>query len=132
MTRINSHKQQGFTLTEIIVTLAIFGIVMVAIIGAVSTTQSAQQNERYLDLANTTAKQIIEETRNGQYASLANTSYNRTANVPASLPDGHATMVVSQSADMPDTKRIEVTVGYKIGSYDRAVTQTAYITESGI
>ncbi len=127
---------KGFTLTEMVIALALFGIISVSIVNTIGLTQQAQRNERYLDLANTTAKQIIEEARNGQYtaltASTAGISYDRAYDVPSELPNGYANIVVSQSTTMPDFKRVDVTVGYKIGTLDRHVNESAIIGLGGI
>lgn len=127
------HKSQGFTLTELVVALAVFGIVVVAIISLISVSQQAQRSERYLDLANTAARLIVEHARNGGYDALVSgQTYSRTDLVSESLPDRSATLIVSASADMPDFKRIDVDVSYKVGSITRHVYSSAIIGKGGI
>lgn len=127
------RRQEGFTITEMIVALSLFGLSVVSVMGAMNTIQQSQRSERYLDLANTAAKQIIEEARNGNYNNLAaGQSYDRTSSVSTSLPSGAATLTVSASTSMPDFKQLEVDVSYKIGSYTRHVYSTAIIGKGGI
>jgi prepilin-type N-terminal cleavage/methylation domain-containing protein len=127
------QHQKGFTLTEVIVSLAVFGIVAAAIVGMINFTQEAQRNEVYLSAANTAAKQIIEEARDGQYDVLIpGQTYDKTALVPDTLPSRSASLTVSASTSMPDLKRLDVRVAYKVGVFDRHVDLSAIIGKGGI
>ena len=128
-----TRQQDGFTITEMIVALSLFGLSVISIMGAMATIQQSQRSERYLDIANTTAKQIIEEARNGGYTSVtAGQSYDRTSSVPASLPSGAATLSVSASDSMPDFKQLDVDVSYKVGNLTKHVYSSAIIGKGGI
>lgn len=127
------HSSQGFTLTELVVALAVFGIVTVSVISLITVTQEAQRSERSLDLANTAARQIVEQARNGAYDTLtAGQTYDRTALVPAQLPGGAASLTVSASSDMPDFKRLDVDVSYKVGPLTKHTYTSAIIGKGGI
>ncbi len=127
------HYSQGFTLTELVVALAVFGIITISIVSLINVSQEAQRSERYLDLANTAARQIVEQARNGGYDTLvAGQSYTRTDQVSDLLPDRAASLSVSASSDMPDFKRLDVDVSYKVGSLTRHVYSSAIIGKGGI
>lgn len=124
--------QKGLTVVEMIVALTLFGLSVIAIIGTMATIQQAQQNERYLDLANTGAREIIERVRNGGYDALAVGGHDFTSYLPASLPGRVATLTVSVSSDLPDIKKLELQVGYDVGLQKRYVYSTALIGKGGL
>lgn len=134
MTKLKTkHYSEGFTLTELVVALAVFGIVTVAIINMINLMQQTQRSERYLDMANTAAKQIVEQARNGGYDTLvAGQTYNRTDLVSDLLPGRAASMTVSNSSEMPDFKRLDVDVSYQVGTLTRHVYSSAIIGKGGI
>lgn len=127
------HFSQGFTLIELVVALTVFGIITGSVISLVTVTQEAQRSERYLDFANTAARQIIEQARNGGYDTLtAGQTYDRTDFVSAQLPGGEASLMVSASTELPDFKRLDVDVSYDTGSLKRHVYASAVIGKGGI
>jgi len=127
------HSSPGFTLTELIVALAVFGIVTMSVINLITTTQEAQRSEQYLDLANTAAREVVEQARNGGYDALvAGQAYDRTALVSSRLPSGAALMTVSVSNELPDFKRLDVDVSYKVGSLTRHAYASAVVGKGGI
>lgn len=126
-------RQNGFTITEMVVALALFGLAVITIMGTMSTLQQAQRSERYLDLANTAARQIIEEARNGGYDSLvAGQVYDRTSVVSDVLPGRSASLSVTASSELPDMKKLSVDISYNVGLYTRHVYTTALIGKGGI
>lgn len=126
-------RQAGFTITEMVVALTLFGLSIITVMGTMNTIQQSQRSERYLDLANTAAKQIIEEARNGGYEALvAGQSYDRTSSVSDTLPGRAATLSVSASTSMPDFKQVDVDVAYNVGSVTRHVYSSAIIGKGGI
>lgn len=128
-----SRSSRGFTLIELVVALAVFGIITVSVISLVTVTQEAQRSEHYLDLANTAARQIVEQARNGSYDALqAGETYDRTDFVSEQLPEGEASLQVSASSDLPDFKRLDVDVSYKVGSLTRHAYASAIIGKGGI
>lgn len=128
-----TRRQAGFTITEMVVALTLFGLAVITIMGTMNTIQQAQRNERYLDLANTAARQIVEEARNGGYDSLAaGQTYDRTSSVASTLPGGAASLAVSASSDLPDMKKLDVDVSYNVGTLTRHVYTTALIGKGGI
>ena len=111
-----TKRQDGFTITEMVVALALFGVAVVTIMGTMSTLQQAQRSELYLDLANTAARQIIEEARNGGYDSLvAGQVYDRTSVLSDILPGGSASLSVTASSELPDMKKLSVDISYNVG-----------------
>lgn len=126
-------RQEGFTITEMIVALALFGLAVIMIMGTMNTIQQAQRSERYLDLANTAARKIVEEARNGGYDSLtAGQTYDRTSVVSESLPGRAASLSVTASSELPDIKKLSVDVSYQVGTLTRHVYTTALIGKGGI
>lgn len=116
-----------------VVSLALFGLMIVAVMGAMAVIQQTQRSEQYLDLANTAARKIIEEARNGGYDSLtAGETYVRTTSVSEQLPGRSASLKVSASSDLPDIKKLEADVSYSVGSTTRHVYMTALIGKGGI
>ena len=128
-----TKRQEGFTITEMIVALALFGLAVIMIMGTMNTIQQAQRSELYLDLANTAARKIIEEARNGGYDSLtAGQTYDRTSVVSDALPGKTASLSVTASSELPDIKKLNVDVSYKVGTLTRHVYTTALIGKGGI
>lgn len=128
-----AKRQQGFTITEMVVALALFGLTVVMVMGTMSTIQQAQRSEAYLDLANTAAREIIEDARNGGYDTLvAGQAYDRTSLVTEDLPGRGASLAVTASSDLPDIKKVDVDVSYNVGALTRHVYMTALIGKEGI
>lgn len=127
-----TEGQKGLTVVEMVVAVTLFALFVVAITGTMNTIQQAQRSERYLDLANTAAREIIERVRNGGYDAIAVGSHDFTTSVPEAIPGRAATLTVSATSDLPDIKKLEVDVSYDIGTLKRHVYMTALIGKGGI
>lgn len=124
--------EYGVTIVEVIVALVLFGVMMIALTLMISAMQQSQRNEQYLDLANTAAKAIIEDARNGKYDALnPGSTYTRTDMVSDRLPSKSASLEVTQPTAYADHKQVKVTVSYLVGSEPKSVVMTAMISERG-
>lgn len=125
-------SQKGLTVVEMVVAVTLFALFVVAITGTMNTIQQAQRSERYLDLANTAAREIIEKVRNGGYDAVAVGNHDFTTSVPEAVPGRAATLTVTSSSDLPEIKKLEVDVSYDVGTLKRHVYMTALIGKGGI
>lgn len=127
-----TKSQAGLTVVEMVVAVTLFGLFVVAITSTMNTIQQAQRSERYLDLANTAAREIIEKVRNGGYDAVTVGSHNFTSSVSEAVPGRAATLTVTSSSDLPDIKKLDVDVSYDVGTLKRHVYMTALIGKGGI
>jgi prepilin-type N-terminal cleavage/methylation domain-containing protein len=124
-------NNSGFTLVEIVVTIAVLGITTAAISSVFISIRNIQQQNKYLDIANRAANRQIESLRNDSYASLAaGSTIDFTSSVPTTLPDRTGSAIISSPA--PDLRRVDATVTYKAQGKTRTVTISSLIGEIGI
>lgn len=126
------HTQSGFTLIELIITMAITGMAVVSISTLYLNIQATQQRANWLESATRAGQTEVEVLRNNNYTNLTSgTDINFTSSLPANLPK-QKTGVVHVSDPSPGLKRIDVVITYKEGHYSRTVTFTSYIGVIGI
>lgn len=122
----------GFTLVELLVTIALIGIVAGGISDLFISINNLQQQSTYIDTATRAAQREVESLRNENYASLTpGQNIDFTSSLPTSLPSDRAgTVAVSQPAD--DLRRVDVTVTYTFDNATRTVTLSSLIGVIGI
>lgn len=124
-------KSGGFTLVEIVVTIAIVGIAAAAINSIFISIRNIQVQATYLDSATRAAQREIESLRNDNYDSLSPGTVSFTSQLPSSLPNNKAGMAtISQPAT--DLIRVDATVTYNSDKVTHTVTLSSYIGAIGI
>lgn len=126
------ERQAGFTIVELLVTIAIVGITTASLTSMFISIQRVQQQTLHVDSATRAAQRQIESLRNDNYASLTpGQTINFTSQLPSSLPPGSTgTVQVSQPAT--DLRRVDVTVTYKENGKPRSITLSSLIGVIGI
>lgn len=125
------RQQAGFTIVELLVTIAIIGITTASLSSLFISIRNVQQQTGYVDAATRAAQREIETLRNDNYASLTpGQTIDFTNQLPSSLPHGSGTVQVSQPAN--DLRRVDVTVGYTSQGEQRNVTLSSLIGVIGI
>lgn len=125
------RNEDGFTVIEILIGIALFGIVMPSVIIAV--VQVARLNDRAADLtrANVIAEHKIESLRSARYNSLDVGSVDFTNELDSSFSSPKsATYVVT----MPETglKKVDITISYLDNGATRSLTFSSFISELGV
>jgi prepilin-type N-terminal cleavage/methylation domain-containing protein len=123
--------ESGFTLVEVIVTIAVLGITTASISSVFVGIQNVQRQNSYLDSANRAAARQIESLRNDSYSTLvAGSTIDFTDQLPAVLPSATGTALISSPST--DLRRVDATVTYESQGRIRTVTQSSMIGEIGI
>ncbi|HVX47844.1 MAG TPA: type II secretion system protein [Candidatus Saccharimonadales bacterium] len=124
--------EAGFTIVELLVTLAIIGITAGSLTSMFISIRNVQQQTLYADSATRAAQREIESLRNDNYASLTpGQNIDFTSQLTSDLPPGSSgTVVVSQPAT--DLRRVDVTVTYKSDGNQHNTTLSSLIGVIGI
>lgn len=121
-------KQQGFTIIEVVVVIAVFAISMSTLVMLMSSIQVAQRNAYYMSIATHAARAEVERLRSSGYSSIQAGNTYPFSQVPGALPPGSTgSIVVSTPANAPTSKQVDATVTYSIGTLSKQVTISAYV-----
>lgn len=125
------QNQKGFTIVELIVTLVV-GAIFVLAINTVFTTQSyISQRGRDTVLANAYIESKVESLRSKGFLSLTNGTTDVTNELPSDLKNPRSGSVVISSYNT-SIKKVDITVSYNEQGKSRSVTYTTYIGELGV
>ncbi len=126
------RDQRGFTLTEIVVTLVVMGVIMGGLGTLFIGVQRIQAQATYTEVANRAAQRQVESLRNGNYNNLTNgQTITFTDELPDTLPSG-ATGTVAVSEPIAGLKKVDVTVAYTYAGATRNITLSSLIGVLGI
>ena len=104
--RIHSRRPQGFTLLEVIITVALLTLGVIALSQAFSTGMLASTDVENVDLALNIAQAKMEGLKNTAFASLASSG-------PTADPN-FSNFNVTVSVTGVDPKQIDVTVAWNV------------------
>lgn len=123
--------QKGFTLVELIGTIAVLGIITLGVANLFYTIQYIQRQSNYMDRATRAAQRQVEVLRNNSYNSLPLGDIDFTNQLPDSLPSNR-TGTTHVSEPSPGLKRVDVTVSYNDGGKQQQVTLSSLIGVIGL
>ncbi len=126
------RNSKGFTLVELIVAIAIIGLMTTGITSLYVAIEKTQRKTKLLETATRVGEKKIEELRNNHYNSLQNDSVITFTNeLPDTLPSPRSG-TVSISEPVAGIKRVDLNITYKDGSKDREVELSSFIGVLGI
>ena len=125
------QKQAGFTIVELLVTIAIVGITTASLSSLFISIQNVQKQTTYVDTATRAAQREIETLRNDNYSSLTpGQSDDFTSQLPSALQHASGSVQVSQPST--DLRRVDVTVSYAANGSQHKVMLSSLIGVIGI
>ncbi len=129
----NHSNSEAFTLVEIVVGLAIIGIMVISLANLFISIGSIQRQNNHLALATRLAEQKIESLRNHHYNALTISPppLDFTAELSPELGDPKSALV-TVSEPNPGMKRLDVVITYHEGSRTKTVSLSALIGNIGI
>lgn len=127
-----NKNTNGFTLVELIVAIAIIGVMASGITGLYIAIDNTQRKTRLLETATRAGEKKIEELRNNHYNSLPNDdTITFTDELPDTLPAPRSgTITVSEP--VAGIKRVDLNITYTDGRASRNVELSSLIGVLGI
>lgn len=124
-------KESGFTLVELVVSIAVIGIVVSSVVSLFGSIQSTQRRTAYMETATRAAQRQMESLRNNNYNNLdAGETIDFTSQLPTSLRNRSGTVTVSEPN--PGLKRVDISVVYYEGSQQQKVDLSSLVGILGI
>lgn len=125
------NKQAGFTLVEILVSIALAAVVAASLNAVTTGYLHLSQRSRYLSLANAFAEAKVEALRNSGYNSIALGSTNITGELSTQLPPSrNATLNITKP--LGGIKQVDISVSYQDQAQTNTLNYTTYIGELGV
>jgi prepilin-type N-terminal cleavage/methylation domain-containing protein len=143
--RMNQHKRyntsmlenrnRGFTMIELVVTIAFMGIVIVSLMELFTVLRQTNRAADNYTIATQVAQQLVEQYRNTPYANIALGTVDLTSSALGSYPSlqtPRSAIVTVTETDPDGLKKLEVAVSYKGRTGTRSVQLTTYVSYRGI
>lgn len=123
--------ESGFTIVELIVTLAV-GIILIFSLNSIVVNHSyISRRSRALLLANSYVESKVEALRSAGFSNLSDGTTNTTSELPSELkvPRSSSVVISTQSASV---KRVVINVSYNEQGASRSYSYTTYVGELGV
>lgn len=122
---------QGFTIVELLVSIAVFAILVPSISVFLNTLGSINDRARDLATINALVENKIEGLRSASFVGVPNGTVDFTTDLPASVaaPRSASYVVSSVSTSL---KQIDTTVTYNDHGNNRSLTYRTYLGELGV
>jgi len=128
---MKAKNTAGFTIVELLVTIALSGIIIGSLSQVVTTYLHLSQRGRFLNLANSYAEAKVETLRNLGYNDISLGTTNISSELPNQLPPTRsASMVVTSPSG--GIKQVDLTVTYKDQGQSNSYGYTTYVGELGV
>ena len=123
-------QQGGFTVVEMLVTLALFAILIPSITLGLSTLTQLNNRSRDLTLISIIAENKIESLRSLGYNAIQNGTVNFTSELPSELASPKsASYTVTENGGL---KTVSVTITYNDYKKSRTINYRSVVSETGV
>jgi prepilin-type N-terminal cleavage/methylation domain-containing protein len=131
MKNVLKASNSGFTLVELVVTIAVGAIFAISVTTLVSENAHLARRSRDLIAANSYVEGKVEELRSIGYAGLSLGTTDITAELPSEL-NSSKTGSLQISIPVNGLKQADITIQYNDQSVNRTYSYTTYIGELGV
>jgi hypothetical protein len=121
----------GLTLVELVVCIALAGVIVIALSGVTNNQLHLSQRGRYLNLVNSFAESEIETLRNDGFNSLNIGTTNLTSQLPSQLPPKSSASMTVVSA-YTGVDQVSLTITYPDQGHNNTYNYTSLIGELGV
>lgn len=130
MIRSKTH-QQGFTVIELLISIALFAILVPTIVGFLNTIGALNDLAKDTTIANSVTENKVEALRSAGFLSVDAGTVDFTDELPATLSHPRSA-VYTVTVINPSTKQIDIVVSFTGSGGQREATFRTYIGEIGV
>ena len=125
------HKQAGFTVVELLIAIAVVGILVPTLAGLVNTLNRLNDRARDLNIVNSLAENKTESLRSMGFTALSDGSTSFTAELPTTLGSPKSASYVIST---PNTgiKQVDMTITYNDHGKTQTMRYRTYVGELGV
>jgi type II secretion system protein I len=126
-----TKESKGFTVVELLVAIAIFGIVIPSLTAAVTSLTVLNNRARDLTLVNIIASNKAEQLRSSGFNSLNAGTYTFTAELPNEISNPKT---ATYTVDTATPGQAQITINITFKDYNRTITKTyrTVVSELGV
>lgn len=126
-----SQKESGFTLVELVISIAVIAVVTTTVVSLVLTIQGTQRRTIAMETATRAAQREMESLRNNNYSSLTTgQTIDFTNQLPSNLRSPQGVVTVSEPTN--GLKRVDVSVFYNEGTTRKEIKLSSLVGILGI
>lgn len=128
---VAKKSEKGFTIIELLVAIAVVGILVPTLVGFVNTLNRFNDRARDMSIINSLAENKIEGLRSVGFSGLNNGTVAFTGELPATIgsPKSATYTITSPNSAI---KQVDVTVTYRDHGTNQTVNYRTYIGELGV
>lgn len=128
---MSKTTQSGFTIIELLVAIAVVGILVPTLAGFVNTLNRLNDRARDMSIINSLAENKIEGLRSAGFSSLSNGTTTFTSELPTTIgsPKSATYTITSPSTSL---KQADITISYNDHGSTQTLTFRTYIGELGV
>lgn len=128
MKRLNKN---GFTIIELLITIAIFGFTVPGLVALINTINGLNDKARDLSIINSLAENKVESLRSISFVGVNNGTYDFSNELPVSIPEPKsASYAVSNVTSA--LKQVDLNITYNDHGTSKTVNYRTYIGELGV
>lgn len=126
------NTKKGFTLLEILLTLALFGIGVIGIGGLFGYVLDSSLDAEYTEIAVNLAKARMEEVRNIPYVSIVDEAKAQVEVIGSTLPPAFQAFQrqVGVTEILTDLKQVTVTIYWQFKGEEASEQLTTYVSKN--
>lgn len=128
---MGKHKESGFTAVELLIAIAVVGILVPTLSGFVTTLNKLNDRTRDLAIVNSLAENKVEGLRSIGFTALADGTTDFTSELPATI-GGPKSAVYVISTPHTGMKQVDTTITYNDHGKTQTITYRTYIGELGV
>ncbi len=128
---VAKHTEKGFTVIELLVAIAVVGILVPALAGFVNTLNRFNDRARDLALINSLAENKVESLRSIGYVGVGNGTTSFASELPPTIG---SPKTATYTVTTPNTgiKQIDINITYNDHGETKTVNYRTYIGELGV
>lgn len=128
---MSKHKQAGFTVVELLIAIAVVGILVPTLIGFINTLNRLNDRARDLTIASSLAENKIEGLRSLGFTGLSDGTTSFSTELPTTLGGPKS---ASYTISTPNTgiKQVDLNISYNDHGAIKNLTYRTYIGELGV